>query len=121
AEMAGKAVAEIDRTAARWLESLGQPQENRARDVALLRLMLLFAVAAALAAPIALTLVLPASLALPVGATLVVAVFLALVAATFASARAPAVADSLASADTLVFDACPGLSLMLDARGMVTK
>jgi cell cycle sensor histidine kinase DivJ len=121
AEMAGKAVAEIDRTAARWLESLGQPQENRARDVALLRIMLLCAVAAALAAPIALTLVLPASLALPVGATLVVAVFLALVAATFASSRVSAVADSLVSADTLVFDACPGLSLMLDARGMVTK
>ena len=67
--MAGKAVGEIDRAAARWLEGLGQPEENRARDVVRLRVLSLGALAAAAATPLALSLVLPLSLALPVGAT----------------------------------------------------
>ena len=121
ADIAGGAVAEIDRIAARWLDGLGQPRESRVRDVYLLRMMVLGAVACALAAPAVLTLVLPTSLAIPVGATLVAAVFLALVAATFASVRTPAVVAAPDAMETLVFDACAGLSLMLDSRGVVTK
>lgn len=119
--IAGQAVAEIDRAAARWLRSLRQPEEIRVRDVALLRSMVLVASVASVALPIALSFLLPISIALPVGATAVVSLFLCVVAATFAFTRRPAPTAAPASSEDLIFDVCPGLSLMLDSRGVVTK
>ncbi|CAD7027677.1 sensor histidine kinase [Pseudorhizobium endolithicum] len=119
--MAGKAVAEIDRAAARWLEGLGQPEENRARDVVRLRVLSIGALAAAAATPVALSPVLPLSLALPVGATGAAALFLSVVAVMSSMTRRPIARPPGISADSLVFDACPGLSLLLDPRGVVTR
>lgn len=121
-DIAGKAVTEIDRAAVRWLKSLGQPEEIRAGDITLLRRMALAAGTAAFLVPAGLSLLLPASIALPVGATVVGSVFLAAVASTFAfGRRAGVVPAPVSPADDMVFDACPGLSLMLDTRGTVVK
>jgi cell cycle sensor histidine kinase DivJ len=119
--IAGKAVAEIDQAAARWLRSLGQPDEIRVRDVARLRTMTLVAAGAAAALPVGLSFLLPVSIALPVGATAVVSTFLCTVAGTFAFSRKPNLAPAPVSVDEMVFDVCPGLSLMLDTQGVVTK
>ncbi len=119
--IAGRTVAEIDRAATRWLQSLGQPDEIRAGDVAFLRRMALAACAGGICVPFALSWFLPASIALPVGTTIVGSVFLGIVAAIFASGRRPKDEPLPVVTSDPVFDACPGLSLILDARGVVVK
>ena len=119
--IAGRAVGHLDRTADRWLEGLGQPAETRQRSVVLLRRMALNAGAAFLLLPAALTSLLPVQIALPVGAAAAVSSFLIAAAATLSSGRRAAAPAPAVPVDDLVFDACPGLALMLDPQGLVLR
>ncbi|RWX76162.1 HAMP domain-containing histidine kinase [Neorhizobium lilium] len=118
--MAGSAVLFVDKTAARWLTRLGDNQAARAGDIALLRSLAFAGALAFLVVPLALSMVLTPALALPVGAALVVAFFLIVAALAFLPARLAQPAGQQLSQD-LAFEACPGLSLMLDPHGLVEK
>ncbi len=119
--IAGRAVGQVDHAAGRWLESLGQPAETRSRAVVALRRVTLNAGAALVLLPAALCGFLPVSIALPVGATVVASGFLIAAAATMQLGRSAVSQPSVAPGDDTVFNACPGLSLMLDPHGTVLK
>jgi cell cycle sensor histidine kinase DivJ len=119
--IAGKAVLLVDKTAIRWLTRLGEGEEARAGDIARLRRLVFACAAALIAVPPALTMLLAPALALPVGVALVLSLFLLCVAASFAFPRPAAVSVAVAQPDDVLFDACPGLSLVLDPHGHVVK
>ena len=109
----------VDRAAIRWLECLGEPAAIRASDVVRLRRMSGVALAAGLCLPAVLGFFLPLSVALPVGVTLGFSLFLAMAVLGFK--RRPQAEKPAIHIDDLVFNACPGLALMLDPQGLVTR
>nr|WP_317208262.1 HAMP domain-containing sensor histidine kinase [Rhizobium halophilum] len=119
--IAGRAIGQVDRVADRWLEGLGQPAQTRRRAVVALRCVTLSAGAAALILPAALSSVLPVSVALPVGATGAVSAFLVAAAAAIQLGRGAALPPAAMPVDDSVFNACPGLTLMIDPQGLVQK
>ncbi len=119
--IAGKAVMLVDETAVRWLTRLGEGEAARAGEVALFRKLAFACFAGLVVVPIALAFVLTPALALPVGAALVLSLFLLAVAGAVSMLRgAPAAAAEPRPEDAL-FDACPGLALILDPHGHVVK
>ncbi len=119
--IAGKAVMLVDETAVRWLTRLGEGEAARAGEVALFRKLAFACFAGLVVVPIALAFVLTPALALPVGAALVLSLFLLAVAGAVSRLRgAPAAAAEPRPEDAL-FDACPGLALILDPHGHVVK
>ncbi|MCJ8517347.1 HAMP domain-containing histidine kinase [Rhizobium tarimense] len=119
--MAGRAIGHVDQVADRWLQGLGQPAQTRGRAVVALRRVTLNAGVAALVLPAALSAVFPVSIALPVGATIAVSAFLMAAAATLQLGRGETVEPASTPGDDAVFNACPGLALMLDPHGLVQK
>ncbi|SMF48600.1 two-component system, cell cycle sensor histidine kinase DivJ [Xaviernesmea oryzae] len=119
--IAGRAVLLVDETAVRWLTRLGEGEAACAGEIVLFRRLALACVAALVAVPAAFTLVLTPALALPVGAALVLSLFLLVVAAVFALPRPAAAPNAGPLPEDVAFDACPGLSLVLDAQGQVVK
>jgi cell cycle sensor histidine kinase DivJ len=119
--IAGRAVGQVDRVAARWLEGLDQPAEARERAAIALRRLTLNAGAATLLLPAALSAVLPVSIALPVGVTVAASGFLVAAAVTLQLRRRHTAQPATPAGDDIVFNALPGLSLMLDAQGLVLK
>jgi len=111
----------VDETAVRWLTRLGEGEAARAGEVALFRKLAFACFAGLVVVPIALAFVLTPALALPVGAALVLSLFLLAVAGAVSRLRgAPAAAAEPRPEDAL-FDACPGLALILDPHGHVVK
>jgi cell cycle sensor histidine kinase DivJ len=111
----------VDETAVRWLTRLGEGEAARAGEVALFRKLAFACFAGLVVVPIALAFVLTPALALPVGAALVLSLFLLAVAGAVSMLRgAPAAAAEPRPEDAL-FDACPGLALILDPHGHVVK
>ncbi|MET3584003.1 cell cycle sensor histidine kinase DivJ [Pseudorhizobium tarimense] len=119
--IAGRAIGHVDQVADRWLQGLGQPAQTRGRAVVALRRVTLNAGVAALVLPAALSAVFPVSIALPVGATIAVSAFLMAAAATLQLGRGETVEPASTPGDDAVFNACPGLALMLDPHGLVQK
>ncbi|MFB9951384.1 sensor histidine kinase [Rhizobium puerariae] len=119
--IAGKAVLLVDRTASRWLTRLGEGEVARAAEIALFRRLAFACLAALVVVPAAFSLVLTPALALPVGAALVLSFFLLAVAAFFAFQRRVALPAPGPQPEDVAFDACPGLSLVLDPQGLVLK
>src|SRR3546814_16468736 len=77
------------------------------------------ALAAGLCLPVVLGFFLPLSVALPVGVTLGFSLFLAM--AVFGFDRRQQGEKSAIQIDDLVFNDCPGLELMLEPPGIVTR
>ena len=120
--IAGKAVMLVDETAARWLTRLGEGEVARAGEVALFRKLAFACLAGLIIVPVALAFFLTPALALPVGAALVLSLFLLAVAASIAlPRRMPIAAAPLLQPEDTLFDACPGLALILDLQGQVAK
>src|SRR5690242_6981016 len=82
-DMAGRMALFVDRTAARWLARLGDNQTPHAREVALLRSLVLGGALGLVILPLALSMVLTPALALPVGAAIAAALFLIVAALVF--------------------------------------
>jgi cell cycle sensor histidine kinase DivJ len=126
-DIAGKAVQLVDETAGRWLTRLGETDAGRAGaaaravEVALLRRLAFAAALSFPAVPLLLTTVLAPSLALPVGVALVLGVFLILAAIAFLMPRRLAAPLASVASEDLAFDACAGLSMILDPHGLVVK
>jgi cell cycle sensor histidine kinase DivJ len=123
--IAGKAVRVVDETAERWLARVGGETAGgnltRAIDIVRLRHLSIAAAVALPVVPLALTAVLRPVLAFPVGAALVLSAFLGLSAFAFSRSRQLQLQPLPAAAEDLAFDACPGLTLSLDAQGQVAK
>ncbi|MBW6421223.1 HAMP domain-containing histidine kinase [Rhizobium sp. XQZ8] len=119
--MAGKAVMLVDETAARWLTRLGEGEAAGAGEVALFRKLAFACFAGLVLVPLALAFILKPALALPVGAAVVVSLFLFAVAGSAALPRRTPVAVALPQPEDALFDACPGLALILDPQGHVVK
>jgi cell cycle sensor histidine kinase DivJ len=120
-DIAGKVVQLVDQTASRWVTRLGESDVPRVGEVAQLRRLALAGAVGFLTVPLLLTTVLSPSLALPVGATLVFAVFLILAAATFLIPRAAPAPAATPAGEDVAFYACPGLSVIIDPQGLVTR
>ncbi len=119
--IAGRAVLFVDGTAARWLARLGDNQAPRAGEVALLRSLAFAGALGLVVLPLTLSMVLTPALALPVGVSIAAALFLIVAAlVVLVPARMPQSAVPQPVED-LVFDACPGLSLLLDPQGLVER
>ncbi len=119
--IAGKAVMLVDETAVRWLTRLGEGEAARAGEVALFRKLAFACFAGLVVVPIALAFVLTPALALPVGAALVLSLFLLAVAGAVSMLRGAPVAAAEPRPEDALFDACPGLALILDPHGHVVK
>ncbi|MCC2609007.1 HAMP domain-containing sensor histidine kinase [Neorhizobium sp. Rsf11] len=119
--IADRMVLLVDETVNRWLTRLSEGEVARAEEIALFRRLVFACLATLVVVPSALTLVFTPALALPVGAALVISFFLLAVAALFALPRHAVVSAVVPQPEEIAFEACPGLSLILDPQGQVMK
>ncbi len=121
-KMADMTAAVLDDVARSCLARAGAGRAVATADVVLLRRVMQVFLPLVPAVPAALLFVAGPAVALPLGFALVLSLFLLASVVAFAVARAPGrpgeVADAPA-ADGFSADACPGLLLRLDAKGLV--
>lgn len=120
-KMADMTAAVLDDVARSCLARAGAGRAVATADVVLLRRVMQVFLPLVPTVPAALLLVAGPAVALPLGFALVLSLFLVASVAAFAFARAPARSGEVAetSADGFSVDACPGLLLRLDAKGLV--
>ncbi|MCO5730956.1 HAMP domain-containing sensor histidine kinase [Rhizobium sp. SSA_523] len=121
-DIGGKLAGGTDRLVLGWMKQLGRGDTMRLGDVANLRRLAVLCGACLIMLPFAAGLALGPALGAPVGAALMLATLLSFSAAgLFLLRPQDALETPAADAADAIFDACPGVMLLCDAQGVISR